>query len=97
MREDAGPGTSIHRGELGEDVVELGEGVDDNKNIRQFEMFGIPEEHPGSDTEVSQSVIRDEFDDFIEFLFLDGIAGVEFPEFVEPGELEELLGEEEAC
>ena len=39
--------------------------------------------------------VRDEFDDFTEFLLLGRVVGVEFPEFVEPAELKELLGEEE--
>lgn len=95
VREYGARGASIHRFELGEDVVQLGERVDDDEYVRNLQIVRVPEEHPRADADVSQGVVRRVFDDGVEFLLVGGRVGVEAPETVKPGELEELLGEEE--
>lgn len=44
--EDGGRGGGVHCRLLGEDVVELCEGVDNNKDVRCLELRAVPEDHP---------------------------------------------------
>ncbi len=45
--EDGAGGVGVHRGELGGNVVELGERVDDDEDVGDVEPLGVPEHHPG--------------------------------------------------
>ena len=40
-------GLGIHGWESGEDIVQLGQAVDNDEDVGDFEMLGIPEYHPG--------------------------------------------------
>ena len=44
--EDGARGLGIHRWELGEDIVQLGQAVDDDENVGDLELLSIPEDHP---------------------------------------------------
>ena len=97
MRQDANPALRIHLAQpTTEDIIQLHQTIDEDKNIRDLELLGVPEEHPGTDAGVADGVIRDIVTHEVELGTLGGLLGVEFPEVVEPGELEELLGGEEA-
>ncbi len=82
--------------QLRENIIDLCQRIRDDENIRKLQLFCVPEEHPGPNTHIPQRVIWHELDDLVQRFFLGGVVAVEFPEAVEPGELEELLGEEEA-
>ena len=97
MREDATPTLRVHPIELGETIPQLSRGVDDDEDIAEIQTVAIPEEHPGTYARVAQRIVRDEFDDLIEFFGLLRVAGVKTPEPVQPGELEDLLREEEGA
>lgn len=43
---DGARGFGIHRRELGEDIVQLAQAVDDDEDVGDFELRGIPEYHP---------------------------------------------------
>ena len=36
----------VHGRELGEDIVQLAQAVDDDEDVGDFELLGIPENHP---------------------------------------------------
>lgn len=44
--EDGARGLGIHGRELGEDIIQLGQAVDDDEEVGDFEMLAIPEDHP---------------------------------------------------
>ena len=46
IREDGARGLGIHRWELGEDIVQLGQAVDDDENVGDLELLSVPEDHP---------------------------------------------------
>jgi hypothetical protein len=50
----------------------------------------------GADTDIAENVVRDEVDDLVQFTLLLGLAGIKLPQAVQPGQLYDLLGEEEA-
>lgn len=47
MGKDRGGRAGVHRCELGDHVVELGESVDGDEDLRDIEPFRVPEDHPG--------------------------------------------------
>lgn len=47
MCEDGRGGGGVHGAEWGGDVVELDEGVDGHKDVRNVEASAVPEDHPG--------------------------------------------------
>lgn len=97
VREDRGPVPRVHRLQLRERIPQLGRRVDDDEDVRQLQLLAVPEEHPRADADIPQCVVRHEPDDLVELPLLLRVARVELPELVEPGELEELLGEEEGA
>ena len=95
--EDGRSGGGVHRAQPREDVVELGARVDDDEDVGGFKGGGVPEEHPGADAKVSEGVVGDVVSDLVElFAFMWNIWG-QLIEAVEPGYLDELLGEEEGA
>lgn len=46
VSEPVGGGGAVQRLEGGGDVAQLGEGVDDDEDVRGLEVVGVPEEHP---------------------------------------------------
>ena len=92
VREDAAPAAFVHWGDLGGNVVQLRQRVYHDENVGEFEHLRVPEEHPSPNTCVAQHVVRDVLHHFVGLGV--GVFG-RGPEVVEPGELEELLGEEE--
>jgi hypothetical protein len=50
-----------------------------------------------ANTGVSKSVVRDKVNNLIQLALLLGVLGVKLPETVQPGNLNKLLGEEEAA
>ena len=44
--EDGARGLGVHGRKLGEDIVQLGQAVDHDKDVGYFELLGIPENHP---------------------------------------------------
>ena len=44
--EDGARGLGIHRRELGEDIVQLGQAVDDDENVGDLELLSVPKDHP---------------------------------------------------
>ena len=97
MRQDANPALRIHLAQpTTEDIIQLHQTIDEDKNIRDLELLGVPEEHPGTDADIADGVIGNIVTHEVELGALGRFLGVEFPEVVEPGKLEELLGGEEA-
>jgi len=94
--EDGRETLGVHGTKLGEDEVKLGEGVDDDENVGELEIFAVPRKGPRANTDISQNVVGDEVDDLVQFALLLGLAGIKLPQAVQPGELDDLLREEEA-
>lgn len=46
MSEDGGGGTGVHGKEFAEDIVELGQTVDNNEDVGDLQLLRIPEDHP---------------------------------------------------
>ena len=44
--EDGARGLGIHGRELGEDIVQLAQAVDDDENVGDLELLRVPEDHP---------------------------------------------------
>ena len=44
--EDGARGFGVHRWELGEDIVQLGQAVDDDEYVGDLELLSVPENHP---------------------------------------------------
>lgn len=44
--EDGARGLGVHGRELGEDIVQLGQAVNDYEDVGNLELLGIPENHP---------------------------------------------------
>lgn len=43
---DGARGLGVHGWELGEDIVQLGQAVDDDEYVGDFELLSVPENHP---------------------------------------------------
>lgn len=52
--------------EVGCEEKNLRGGIDEDEDICERQMGGIPEKHPGSDAEISESVIGDVGENFIQ-------------------------------
>ena len=91
VRQDASPAPGVHGLKLRRDVPQLHDAVDPDENVGGLERFAVPEEHPGADADVADSVVGDELDDFVELFLLGGVGGAVFPELVEPSKLEALV------
>ena len=96
MRQNTCPTLGIHRPEPAKDVIQLCQTIDQDEHVRHLQHLRVPEEHPSPDADVAKGIVRHEIGDEVELLSLTGLLGVEFPEEVQPRELEELLGREEA-
>lgn len=46
MGKDGARGLSIHGRELAEDIEQLGQAIDDDEEVGNFELLSIPEYHP---------------------------------------------------
>lgn len=46
MGEDGARGLGIHGCEPAEDIVQLGQAIDDDEEVGDLELLGIPEYHP---------------------------------------------------
>ena len=46
IRENGARGFGVHGRELGEDIEQLGQAVDDDEDVGDFELLGIPKNHP---------------------------------------------------
>ena len=97
MRQNTARTLRVHLLQARHHVIQLRQRIDDDKHIRRLQILRIPEEHPRSDAHIAQREVGYVVDDGVEFLlFLGGFLWVQAPEAVQPGELEELLGCEEA-
>ena len=94
MRKNTAPAARIHRRQQRRNIIQLRERIDGNKDIGNLEHLPIPEEHPSSNAHVAEHVEGHVLDHLVGVG--DGVLG-RHVDFVEPGELEELLGEEEGA
>lgn len=85
----------VHWRETTKDVVQLGEGVDDDENVACLEVRRIPEDHPARDAEISYGVERAEVDHCAHCAILKCGLVTRPPQAPQPGKLKQLLREEE--
>jgi len=94
--EDGGSRAGIHGLEFPKHVVKLRQAVDNHEDVADFQLLRVPEHHPSSNTNIPQCIIRHKIGHLIQFHALRGLLRIELVEAVQPCELKELLGEEEA-
>lgn len=76
------------------DIIQLRERIDVDCNVGEIQTLVVPEDHPDTDTEVSQDEVRCVFHGLVVFGFSRLRLHVEF---VEPVELDTGLWEEESA
>ena len=86
----------VHRLQSSADVIKLRKAIYEDEDVGDLQLLRVPEEHPSADTNVAQGVVWNKVDHLLQLLPLARVLRVEFVQAVQPCELEELLGKEEA-
>lgn len=87
----------VHRRKSAKDVIQLCQGIDDHEYVACLEVRCVPEHHPARNAEISHGIEWAEIHHGVHGSILKCGLVIGSPQAPQPGKLEQLLWEEEAC